>query len=873
MSIFPFISKHIMGIPRAEVIRVQGTVQGVGLQSTVYRLAKHYGLRGEICNDGEGVRIVVVGGQKSIDGLVEGVRSQAPPLAQIKAITRTPYKGETTFSDFNIVQNIVPSQLGSVQTLILPDAATCKLCFQDIQDAASRYYHYPFTTCTHCGPRLSIIQPIPHNRTQTSMAAFPMCSACRQDYEDIENRRFCAQLVACPDCGPKIWLEQLDSSAPVSFSPIQNEVDTVCTLLRQGKIVAIKGFGGFHLACDASNEAAVRKLRQRKHRFHKPLALMARSVSMIERYCQVAPEEKALLLSPAAPIVLLQAKLSQLPGFWLGSEFLSFHRGDFADQIPRAWAIDSTQSNDFISEGPTSDSSEEGSTEKTASGNKRKKDANTFRPIAPSIAPGQQTLGFMLPYAPLHHLILQQMDRPIVLTSGNVSDEPQCTQNEEAKESLSGIADYILLHNQDITNRVDDSVVQVCEGHLQMLRRARGYAPSPVGLPEGFESSPSLLAMGSELKNTFCLVQHGQAILSQHIGNLENGRTYRSYKQTLALFSQLFDHHPEIIAVDQHPEYLSTKLGLSLGRGAEGIPTPSRIQAIQHHHAHVAACMAENGLALKTPPILGIALDGLGFGDDGTLWGGEFLLADYRGYRRLATFKPVALLGGELAIRQPWRNTYAHLKAAFDWAELTATCSSLELIEFLSDKPQSMPEQMLEKEVPSPLASSVGRLFDAVAAALGICREESSYEGQGAVELEALIDPEQLHQTLPYPFELVTRHDDGLWIVEPQAMWLSLLADLMQKVDPAIISARFHVGLANAIATLTQTLRHQHPFTQVALTGGVFQNKVLLLEVKQRLEALGLTVLTHSKVPPNDGGLSLGQAVIAAARHINPTPQ
>ncbi|HEY9880476.1 MAG TPA: carbamoyltransferase HypF [Leptolyngbyaceae cyanobacterium] len=869
MSISPFTSKHSMGVPKAEVIRLQGTVQGVELQQTVYRLAKHYGLKGEVCSDGTGIQIVVVGGKKAIDSLVEGLRSHEPALAHIQAITREPYEGQATFSDFNIIR----SHLSRVQTLLAADRAMCDRCLQDIQNASSRHYRYPFTSCAHCGPRLSIIQATPYNRARTSMRGFPLCSACYQEYEDVENRRFQAQTVACPICGPVVWLEQLNDSPPPS-SVTQDEVDAVCTLLQQGEIVAIKGLGGFHLACDATNEGAVRKLRQRKHGAHKPLALMARSVSLIERYCRVGPEEKALLTSAAAPIVLLEARLSQLPGFWLESEFLSFHRGSFTNQIPRSWEADTTQFLNSAWEENTPSSLSEGS---PTSGTPieeapKSQESGVFRPIAPSVAPKQPTLGFMLPHTPLHHLILQQMDRPIVLTSGNLSGEPQCTQNEEAKEHLSSIADYILLHNQDIINRVDDSVVRVCEGHLQTIRRARGYAPMPISLPEGFQPTPSLLAMGSELRNTFCLVQDGQAVLSQHIGNLENAGTYRSYRQALDLFSQLLEHHPEIIAVDQHPDYLSTQLGLSLGNEAvEGTSKSPRIQAIQHHHAHVAACMAENGLALKTPPILGIALDSSGFGDDGTLWGGEFLLADYRGYRRLATFKPVALLGGEKAVQQPWRNTYAHFRAAFDWAELTATCSSLELFEFLSDKSQLMLDEMLE-ETHSPLASSVGRLFDAVAAALGICREGASYEGQGAVELEALVDPDQLYQTLPYPFDLVTRHEDGLWVVDPQAMWLSLLADLMQGVNAGIISARFHVGLANAIATLTHMLRNQHPFSQVALTGGVFQNKILLLEVKQRLEALGLTVLTHSKVPPNDGGLSLGQAVIAAARHINPTP-
>ncbi|MBD0335157.1 MAG: carbamoyltransferase HypF [Cyanobacteria bacterium Co-bin13] len=859
MSIFPFTSQYGADSLKAEQIRVQGSVHEVAFGPIVYRLAKQRGLRGEVCSDGTRVDIIVVGEQRAIDALVVDLRSQAPFPTAIKTITRTAYAGKLTFSDFNIISR----QPSPLQALMLPDTATCLDCQREIFDPLSRYYRYPFTSCAGCGPRLSILQMVPAARPQTSLAAFPLCADCQQEAQDVNGRRFQSLAAACPQCGPQVRLAHPDGS-PVDTSRLSSldNLDAVATLLLQGDIVAIKGLSGVQLACDATNEVAVRRLRQ--HSSGRPLTLMARDLPVVERYCQVSPEEKALLQSSAAPAVLLPSKLGQLPGFWLEAEFLSFHRGDFADQIPSSWEVEDPEPA-LTSEAAASDQPFERSQPSPSS---------ALRPIAPSVAPGHRRLGFMLPYTPLHHLMLQRLDRPIVLTSDSPADLPTDLGSEAAKAQLALLADYVLLNDLDIVNPAPDSVVQVSEGQLQVLQRGRGYVLCPIYLPEGFEQSPALLALGDDHNNTLCRLQDGQALLSQPIRNLKAGKSYQTYQQTLDQFGQIFAAQPEIVAVDQQPDYRSTQLGLSLSqRSHEGAAGALRLHSIQHHHAHVAACMAENGLPLKTPPVLGIALDGLGFGDDGTLWGGEFLLADYRGYRRLATFKPVALFGGEQAIYQPWRSTYAHFRGAFDWAELLTACGELELIEFLLSQPQVPPEMMLNQDlevVYSPLASSAGRLFDAVAAAVGICRETASYEGQGAVELEALIEPDHLPRTVPYPFEAVARPEDGLWLLDPRSMWLSLLADLMQNVDAAVISARFHVGLAAAIAALTHTLQDEHPFTLVALTGGVFQNQILALEVKQRLEDLGLTVLTHSKVPPNNGGLSLGQAVIAAARHLSP---
>ncbi|HLO83691.1 MAG TPA: carbamoyltransferase HypF [Nostocaceae cyanobacterium] len=777
-----------------EEIRVRGTVQGVGFRPTVYRLAKAYGLKGEVCNDGQGVLIRAAGSEENLTEFIQKLKQECPPLARINEIIRQPYLGEFNFDDF-IISHSISSQ---VKTQIVPDAATCPQCQKEIFDPFSRYFRYPFTNCTHCGPRLSIIRAIPYDRNNTSMAIFPMCSDCNQEYQDVENRRFHAQPVACHVCGPHAWLERADNK-PVTASMFSmlDDVDAVCTLLQKGEIVAIKGLGGIHLACDATQEAAVQKLRQRKKRYHKPLALMARDINIISEYCQLNKKEQELLTSPAAPIVLLAIRNDQK--------------------------------------------------------------------VAPSVAPGQNSLGFMLPYTPLHHLILRRMNRPIVLTSGNLSDEPQCIDNQEAKDKLGQIADYFLLHNREIINRVDDSVVRVIDNKLQTIRRARGYAPAPLNLPPDFAEVKPILAMGGELKNTFCLLQSGEAILSQHLGDLENAAAFKAYQDTLNLYLNLFEHQPEIIAIDKHPEYLSTKLGQELASVNQ-----IKLQEIQHHHAHIAACMAENQLPLNSLPVLGIAFDGLGYGEDNTLWGGEFLLADYRQFKRLAKFKPVAMIGGEKAIYQPWRNTYAHLISAFNWEDLQQKYPNLELLDFLEQKPLKLMNQLIEKGINSPLASSVGRLFDAVAVAIGICREECSYEGQAAINLEALVDVNILNndkEIQNYPFKVDFL--DSIYCIDPSPMWLALLTDLQQRVTPEEIATKFHKSLTNAVVKIVQHLTVENTINNVVLTGGVFQNRILLEQVTKNLQKLDINVLTHSLVPANDGGLSLGQAVIAAARSIH----
>lgn len=804
-----FESKHCQtDLEIAESIRVKGTVQGVGFRPTVYRLAKANRLRGEVSNDGQGVLIIVVGDRISIDNFIEQLQQEKPPLARITEIIRHKYQKKCEFADFTIAK----STNNEIRTEIAPDAATCPTCRAETFNPFNRWYRYPFTNCTHCGPRLSIIKHLPYDRPSTSMAEFEMCSDCQKEYDDPGDRRFHAQPTACHVCGPRAWLERSDGKPFDSqmFSML-DDVDAIATLIEQGNIIAIKGLGGFHLACDATNEEVVSKLRRLKKRPDKPLALMARDREIIEQYCYINSAEQELLESPAAPIVLLKQKNSSS--------------------------------------------------------------------LAPAIAPGQNYLGFMLPYTPLHHLIFKRLNIPIVLTSGNLADEPQCIDNDDAKKKLTGIADYFLFHNREIINRVDDSVVKVLSNFsvgqmpfaptnpIQIFRRARGYAPTPINLPAGFENIPPILAMGSELKNTFCLLRDGQAILSQHIGDLENLAAWESYQHTLDLYLGLLEHQPSAIAIDLHPEYLATKQGKELA-AANSLP----LYSIQHHHAHIAACMVENGLPLDTPPLLGIALDGLGYCEDGTFWGGEFLLADYRSYKRLGTFKPVAMLGGEQAIYQPWRNTYAHLQTAFG-ADLFSGYGDLELFQFLQQKPLKLLDRMLEKGINSPLASSCGRLFDAVAAAIDICRESCSYEGQGAIALEALAEQQMLNhpeEIAFYPFAVENREVGGsnLLYLEPRPMWQALLADLQQGISQPVIATKFHRGLARAIALMVQQIRSNYPeanIDRVALTGGVFQSQILLIEVTRLLQEMELIVLTHSQVPPNDGGLSLGQVAISAA--------
>ncbi len=768
-----------------ESIRVSGIVQGVGFRPTVWRLANERGIVGQVWNDAEGVLIHAWGSAALLDDFVQSLEAEQPPLSRIEAIVRTTLQDR----DENLKGfQIVVSHAGEVHTSVAADAATCPECLAEVLDPANRRYRYPFTNCTHCGPRLSIVRAIPYDRANTSMASFPMCAQCQAEYEDPADRRFHAQPNACGDCGPQVWLEDAQGKR---LAPDQDcdAVETAARLIRQGKIVAIKGIGGIHLACDAANENAVDRLRTRKHRYHKALALMGRDIDMVSRFAEVNGTETALLSDKAAPIVVLKAA------------------------------------------GET---------------------------LATGIAPGQNSLGFMLPYTPLHHLLMQNMPGPIVLTSGNRSDEPQTITNQDAHQRLGRIADYYLLHDRDIVNRLDDSVLRLASDKARFLRRARGYAPQSISLPDDFADADKLLAMGGELKNTFCLLKDGKAILSQHMGDLEDAVTYQDYQHNLQLYRQLFDFRPDTIVVDRHPDYLSTQLGRAIA-AEEGL----QLIEVQHHHAHIASCMAEHGLSIDSGKVLGVALDGLGYGEDGTIWGGEFLLADYRQFERVARFLPVPMLGGAQAMREPWRNTFAQIANTLGWEPVARDYADLDIVRFLNNKPLANLQTMAERGLNSPLASSAGRLFDAVAAAVGICRESSGFEGQAAIELEALATAQFNGQAdYAYDFE---RQDDCLnW----RPLWSALLKDLGLGVAPGIIAARFHHGVASAVAGTAAGLCDQYQSGTVVLGGGVFQNRLLLEQTTVLLRKRGLRVLSPLAVPANDGGLSLGQAVIALASRM-----
>jgi hydrogenase maturation protein HypF len=785
--------------PEGRAIRIRGLVQGVGFRPRVWRLARDCRLTGEVWNDAEGVMIRAWGQPPDLDRFLARLDEEPPPLARIDAVEWEPFDGSPIDEGFHIV----PSRAGEVHTGVVPDAATCQACLAEIVSPGDRRYRYPFTNCTHCGPRLSIVRAVPYDRSNTSMAEFALCLACRAEYEDPEDRRFHAQPTACPACGPRLWLECLNGER--MERAVLAERDAVAAahaLLRNGRIIAVKGLGGFHLACDACNEEVVVRLRARKKRYAKPFALMARDLDVIRRYCAVDRQQEALLKSAAAPIVILPAV------------------------------------------GPAR--------------------------VADAVAPRHPTLGFMLPYTPLHHLLFERFDRPLVMTSGNLAEEPQCIDNKDARRKLSAIADYGLFHNRGIVNRVDDSVTQVMAGAPRLIRRARGYAPAPVRLPAGFERAGPLLALGAELKNTFCLLADGQAIVSQHIGDLEDGLTFADYRKALALFLALFDHKSGALAVDMHPDYLSTKLGREWA-AEEGC----EIEEVQHHHAHIASCLAENGIPLDARPVLGVALDGLGLGPDGTLWGGEFLLADYSGFERLAHFPPVAMPGGAQAVRQPWRNAFAHLDAAIGWERCRREHPRLELVRFLETKPLGTLQAMMQRGINSPLSSSCGRLFDAVAAAVGICRDAVTYEGQAAIELESVIHARVPSQVDGYRIARRMAAQGSASRAVPtldfSTLWEAILNDLERETHAGVVAARFHRSLARAIVEtvlLLLELESNRLERTVALSGGAFQNKLLLEDVGRALRDRGLTVLMHRQVPANDGGLSLGQAVIAAARSI-----
>jgi len=759
----------------AEQIEVCGIVQGVGFRPFVYRLAARLGLDGDVRNAGDRVIIHASGPRAVLDAFAAALLAEAPVLARVEAITRRP--AAVPEPGFRIIE----SGAGTVSVGVVPDVATCPACRAEIADPAARRHRYAFTNCTDCGPRFSIVTGLPYDRPATTMAGFAMCPACRAEYEDPADRRFHAQPIACPDCGPRLWVE--GAGAPAEADPIGH----AAALLRAGRILAVKGLGGFHIACDATCETAVAELRARKHRPTKPLAVMA-DLTTAHGLCTISADEDAALLHPSAPILLLPLKQGA--------------------------------------------------------------------PLASGIAPGQHHLGLMLPYTPLHHLLLAETGRPLVMTSGNRSGEPQIFRDDAARDGLAGIVDAFLMHDRPIARRLDDSVARTAAGAPRVMRRGRGLAPMPLPLPQDFAGAPPVLAMGGELKSALCLTHGSKALLSHHLGDLDEPATGDAYEIALADYTALFTHRPQVVAVDLHPDYRATRLGeaVALARGLV-------VERVQHHHAHVAGAMAENGWRRANGPVVGIALDGLGLGEDGTVWGAEVLVCDYRTSRRAARLSPIPLAGGDAASREPWRVLLAHLDRALGPA---AVDGDPHLASLFAGKPVATLRAMVGRELNAPSASSAGRLFDAVAALLRLAPDRLSHEGEAAMALEAVAVTEA--GTPPYPFAL--RPEAGLTEIDPAPLWQALMQDLHAGRNRGAMAAAFHTGLADVFATVAAHTAAAEGLATVAVSGGVFQNALLLEKTARRLRRHGLTVLVPAQVPANDGGLAFGQAVVAAARHM-----
>jgi hydrogenase maturation protein HypF len=754
-------------------IQVRGIVQGVGFRPFVFSLARRRSLRGQVFNNTTGVLIDVEGESSTIEQFIAEIKSSPPVLSLIESVERSDDLDLANYVDFHIVES---DSSGERFIPISADIATCNDCLKELFDPQDRRYRYPFINCTNCGPRFTIIEDIPYDRASTTMRDFRMCAKCRAEYENPLDRRFHAEPTACSACGPRVYLADLHKrEVSRSTDDIEDPIAQVRRLLLDGRIIAIKGLGGFHLACDGLNQEAVERLRQRKYREDKPFALMAYSINVIKRYCDVSAAEEKLLSSERRPIVLLARK----PG----------------SVIPQA------------------------------------------------VAPGVNTIGFILPYTPLHYLLFEDLDGPLVMTSGNVSDEPICYEDAGALERLGRIADYFLLHDRRIHIRADDSVARIFDGREMMLRRSRGYAPAPVKTSFKFERE--ILACGAELKNTFCLTHESYAFVSHHIGDLENLETLESFNHGIEHFKRLFNLRPDVIAYDLHPEYLSTKYALSLDERLTKI-------GVQHHHAHIASCMADNRIEGE---VIGVAMDGLGFGSDGRFWGGEFFVADFSDAERIAHLDYIPLPGGAKAVREPWRMAalYLHRAMGDDFLNL-----NIPFVQMMDRRAWATIRKMAQIGTNSPEASSMGRLFDALSSIVGL-RNAVNYEGQAAIELETIADRSCAQS---YEFELT---ENGS-IIKTEAVIRRTVGDLLNGVSPQIVSAKFHTGVTNLIANIARRIRDERRLNRVVLSGGVFQNMFLLEETSQLLRSYGFEVFTHSRVPTNDGGISLGQAAVANAR-------
>jgi len=761
---------------KRRAVLVRGVVQGVGFRPFVYRLALETHLAGSIGNDTDGVTIEIEGAGEGIDEFLQRLRTDAPPMARIDSVAVLDLEpsGE---SEFRIV---ISQVLGSVSTGIPADAATCVDCLRELLDPRDRRYRYPFLNCTNCGPRFTITRRIPYDRPQTSMAAFPMCAACQGEYDDPLNRRFHAQPNACWDCGPKVWLVDSEGNKIAASDPVIACIDR----LMDGQIMAIKGIGGFHLGVDATNESAVMRLRERKHRYGKPLAVMVRDIDAVRELCMLSLEEEALLQAPTRPIVLARA----------------------------------CESNG----------------------------------IAPAVAPGIPWLGVFLPYAPLQHLLFADPRvHALVMTSANLSEEPISIDNDEARTRLKDIADAVLLHNREILQRCDDSVAALVDGAPQLVRRARGFVPLAVELPM---DAPPLLAVGGHLKSVFALARGRHAYQSQHLGDIENLSGLEFFKESLDHLMRTFEIVPQTVVHDLHPGYLSTAWAKEWAQ-ERGLP----LVGVQHHHAHIAGCMAEHGLE---GPVIGLALDGTGYGTDGRIWGGEVLVARLGGFERFAHLEYVPMPGGDAAVREPWRMALAHLRTA----GVDVTSSETLTLLGAKERETRLLARMMERGINAPLTSSLGRLFDAVAAVV-LNRRVVDYEAQAAIELEGVaVDEPEDSNGYPITIEGGSREKREPLRMNVAPLWAELFRDLRSGVSKARMAARFHAGVANGFTRAAAAARAATSISTVALSGGVMHNRRLARLLRMKLEAEGFRVYQHRRISPGDGGLSYGQAAAAAAK-------
>lgn len=762
----------------------------------VYRLARERGLSGTVANSARGVVVDVEGALAAIDEFERDLTLRAPPLARMDQVVRE--AAEPTGADgFRIARSL--SEAGE-STLVCPDAAVCEDCLREFLDPADRRHGYPFINCTNCGPRFSIIEGTPYDRPRTSMRAFTMCAGCQAEYDDPLDRRFHAQPNACPVCGPALALEAGDPGAEAGAgagaalrrragapgSPAADPAAGARTLLKAGRIVAVKGLGGFHLAADASNDTAVRALRERKRRPAKPFALMCRSLDAVREIAEVGGEEERLLRSASAPVVLLRKR------------------------------------------------------------------RDPVRAISPEVAPRNAYLGIMLPHAPVHHLLFDDDLSVLVMTSGNASGEPIVAELGEGRGKLAGVADAFLAHDRGIVNRNDDSIACVEGGRTVMVRRSRGFAPYPVDLECGVEGAPDVLACGTELKCTFTVLEAGRAYVSQHIGDMENQATLEFYEEAVERFVAWFRARPEVVAHDLHPDYLATRFAKAYA-ARHGVAT----EGIQHHHAHIASVMAENGIA---EPVVGLALDGTGYGTDGNIWGCEFLVADLAGFERAGHLANVPLPGGDAAVRRPYRVALSHLYAAGGDPLVE---ESLRLFDGIPPTEIDLVRQQVAKRVNCVDTSSAGRLFDAVSALLGVCRDVT-YDAQAAIELESLVDA-GVRRAYPYG----VRADGMALVIDPAPIVRAVAADAAAGVAAGECAAAFHNAVVSFSREAAVRIARERGLSTVALSGGVFQNRLLLRSLVRALESDGLRVLLNRSVPANDGGVSLGQAAVAAWRRIH----